>query len=122
MVTIYLDQRTASDWVQVASYGEFWRERDWAPLLGGARVPMHEMVGIDYLYVASWSLWLDLKVLLRTARHPITDLGLKIIVFCGGVADVGRGAAPFPAAWEVSGAVTHVFTHFELSPPYFQID
>jgi len=37
----------------------------------GSRVPMQEMVGIDYLYVASWSLWLDLKVLLRTARHVL---------------------------------------------------
>jgi len=37
----------------------------------GARVPMNEMVGIDYLYVASWSLWLDLKLLLRTARHVL---------------------------------------------------
>ena len=27
------------------------------------------MVGIDYLYIANWSLWLDLKVLLRTVRH-----------------------------------------------------
>jgi exopolysaccharide biosynthesis polyprenyl glycosylphosphotransferase len=35
----------------------------------GCRVPMHEMVGIDYLYVANWSLWLDLKILLRTVRH-----------------------------------------------------
>jgi exopolysaccharide biosynthesis polyprenyl glycosylphosphotransferase len=35
----------------------------------GARVPMREMVGIDYLYVANWSLWLDLKLLVRTARH-----------------------------------------------------
>jgi len=35
----------------------------------GARVPMQEMVAIDYLYVASWSLWLDLKLLLRTVRH-----------------------------------------------------
>jgi exopolysaccharide biosynthesis polyprenyl glycosylphosphotransferase len=35
----------------------------------GARVPMREMVGIDYLYVANWSLWLDLKILLRTIRH-----------------------------------------------------
>ena len=35
----------------------------------GARVPMQEMVGIDYLYVANWSLWLDLKILLRTVRH-----------------------------------------------------
>jgi exopolysaccharide biosynthesis polyprenyl glycosylphosphotransferase len=37
----------------------------------GTRVPMQEMVGIDYLYVANWSLWLDLKVLLRTARHVL---------------------------------------------------
>ena len=37
----------------------------------GSRVPMREMVGIDYLYVASWSLWLDLKLLLRTARHVL---------------------------------------------------
>jgi exopolysaccharide biosynthesis polyprenyl glycosylphosphotransferase len=35
----------------------------------GSRVPMHEMVGIDYLYVAGWSLWVDLKLLFRTARH-----------------------------------------------------
>jgi exopolysaccharide biosynthesis polyprenyl glycosylphosphotransferase len=35
----------------------------------GSRVPMQEMVGIDYLYVANWSLWLDLKILLRTVRH-----------------------------------------------------
>jgi exopolysaccharide biosynthesis polyprenyl glycosylphosphotransferase len=37
----------------------------------GARVPMSEMVGIDYFYVASWSLWLDLKLLLRTVRHVV---------------------------------------------------
>jgi lipopolysaccharide/colanic/teichoic acid biosynthesis glycosyltransferase len=32
---------------------------------------MREMVGIDYLYVASWSLWLDVKVLLRTVHHIV---------------------------------------------------
>ena len=37
----------------------------------GARVPMAEMVAIDYLYVAGWSLWLDVKLLLRTARHVL---------------------------------------------------
>jgi exopolysaccharide biosynthesis polyprenyl glycosylphosphotransferase len=37
----------------------------------GLRVPMQEMVGMDYLYVANWSLWLDVKVLLRTALHVV---------------------------------------------------
>ena len=37
----------------------------------GARVPMAEMVAIDYLYVAGWSLWLDVKLLVRTARHVL---------------------------------------------------
>jgi exopolysaccharide biosynthesis polyprenyl glycosylphosphotransferase len=35
----------------------------------GARVPMQEMVGLDYLYVANWSLWQDVKLLVRTVRH-----------------------------------------------------
>jgi lipopolysaccharide/colanic/teichoic acid biosynthesis glycosyltransferase len=35
------------------------------------RVSMHEMVGIDYRYVASWSLWLDVKILLRTVLHVV---------------------------------------------------
>jgi exopolysaccharide biosynthesis polyprenyl glycosylphosphotransferase len=35
----------------------------------GTRVPMQEMVAMDYLYVANWSLWLDFKLLLRTVRH-----------------------------------------------------
>jgi exopolysaccharide biosynthesis polyprenyl glycosylphosphotransferase len=37
----------------------------------GARVPMAEMVGIDYLYVATWSLWQDVELLVRTARHVL---------------------------------------------------
>jgi exopolysaccharide biosynthesis polyprenyl glycosylphosphotransferase len=37
----------------------------------GLRVPMQEMVGIDYLYVANWSLWLDVKILLRTVHHVL---------------------------------------------------
>lgn len=35
----------------------------------GTRVPMQEMVAIDYLYVANWTIWLDLKLLLRTTQH-----------------------------------------------------
>jgi exopolysaccharide biosynthesis polyprenyl glycosylphosphotransferase len=37
----------------------------------GSRVPMQEMVGLDYIYVANWSLWLDLKLLIQTARHVL---------------------------------------------------
>jgi exopolysaccharide biosynthesis polyprenyl glycosylphosphotransferase len=37
----------------------------------GTRVPMQEMVAIDYLYVSNWSLWLDLKLLVRTVRHVL---------------------------------------------------
>jgi exopolysaccharide biosynthesis polyprenyl glycosylphosphotransferase len=41
-------------------------------VLGSARVPLREMVSIDYLYVANWSLWGDVKILLRTI--PIVAL------------------------------------------------
>jgi exopolysaccharide biosynthesis polyprenyl glycosylphosphotransferase len=37
----------------------------------GSRVPLQEMVEIDYLYASNWSLWLDLKILLRTLRHVV---------------------------------------------------
>jgi exopolysaccharide biosynthesis polyprenyl glycosylphosphotransferase len=45
-------------------------------ILGPARVPLREMVAIDYLYVANWSLWTDLKILLRTVPHVIGRRGL----------------------------------------------
>lgn len=45
-------------------------------ILGPARVPLHEMVAIDYLYVANWSLWTDIKILLRTIPHVIGRRGL----------------------------------------------
>lgn len=38
-------------------------------VLGSARIPLAEMVTIDYLYVANWSLWGDIKILLRTVPH-----------------------------------------------------
>jgi exopolysaccharide biosynthesis polyprenyl glycosylphosphotransferase len=37
----------------------------------GSRVPMQEMVGLDYVYVANWTLWLDVKILLHTVRHVL---------------------------------------------------
>jgi exopolysaccharide biosynthesis polyprenyl glycosylphosphotransferase len=38
-------------------------------IFGSARIPMHEMVKIDYLYGANWSIWLDMKILLRTIPY-----------------------------------------------------
>ncbi len=34
------------------------------------------MVKIDYLYGANWSLWLDVKILLRTIPHALCRRGL----------------------------------------------
>jgi len=38
-------------------------------VLGSARIPLHEMVKIDYLYVTNWSLWNDVKILVRTILY-----------------------------------------------------
>ncbi|HEY2603741.1 MAG TPA: exopolysaccharide biosynthesis polyprenyl glycosylphosphotransferase [Thermoleophilaceae bacterium] len=45
-------------------------------VLGSSRVPLHEMVKIDYLYATNWSLWLDLKVILRTVPYVLARRGL----------------------------------------------
>jgi exopolysaccharide biosynthesis polyprenyl glycosylphosphotransferase len=45
-------------------------------VLGSARVPLHEMVKLDYLYRANWSLWLDMKILFRTVPFVIARRGL----------------------------------------------
>jgi exopolysaccharide biosynthesis polyprenyl glycosylphosphotransferase len=45
-------------------------------ILGPARVPLAEMVAMDYLYVANWSLWADMKILLRTISYVVSCRGL----------------------------------------------
>jgi exopolysaccharide biosynthesis polyprenyl glycosylphosphotransferase len=45
-------------------------------ILGSARVPLHEMVNIDYLYVANWTFWTDAKILLRTVNYMIRGGGM----------------------------------------------
>jgi exopolysaccharide biosynthesis polyprenyl glycosylphosphotransferase len=45
-------------------------------ILGPSRVPLKEMVAIDYLYVANWSLWTDIKILLRTVPHVLGRRGM----------------------------------------------
>jgi len=44
-------------------------------VLGSSRIPLHEMVKIDYLYGATWSLWLDTKILLRTILYVLGRRG-----------------------------------------------
>jgi exopolysaccharide biosynthesis polyprenyl glycosylphosphotransferase len=44
-------------------------------VLGSSRIPLSEMVNIDYLYGANWSLWTDVKLLLRTAEHVLGRRG-----------------------------------------------
>ncbi|MEA2467524.1 MAG: hypothetical protein QOJ57_1650, partial [Thermoleophilaceae bacterium] len=45
-------------------------------VLGSARIPLHEMVKLDYRYGANWSLWLDIKILLRTVPFVLGRRGL----------------------------------------------
>jgi lipopolysaccharide/colanic/teichoic acid biosynthesis glycosyltransferase len=45
-------------------------------IAGSARVPLPEMVKIDYLYAARWSLWSDLKILLRTVPFVLKRRGV----------------------------------------------
>jgi exopolysaccharide biosynthesis polyprenyl glycosylphosphotransferase len=45
-------------------------------VLGPVRIPLREMATIDYLYAANWSLWLDVKLLLRTVPYVLARRGL----------------------------------------------
>jgi exopolysaccharide biosynthesis polyprenyl glycosylphosphotransferase len=45
-------------------------------VLGPGRLPLSEMVKLDYLYVATWSLWGDVKILVRTIAFVLGRRGL----------------------------------------------
>jgi lipopolysaccharide/colanic/teichoic acid biosynthesis glycosyltransferase len=45
-------------------------------ILGPTRVPLNEMVVMDYLYGANWSLWADVKIIVRTLGHVARRRGL----------------------------------------------
>jgi exopolysaccharide biosynthesis polyprenyl glycosylphosphotransferase len=45
-------------------------------VLGSARIPLREMVKLDYVYAANWSPWLDVKILLRTIGFVLMRRGL----------------------------------------------
>jgi len=43
---------------------------------GAARVPLHEMVAIDCRYVANWTIWNDIKTLLKTVPCVLALRGI----------------------------------------------
>jgi exopolysaccharide biosynthesis polyprenyl glycosylphosphotransferase len=45
-------------------------------IMGHARVPLREMVMMDYMYIVNWSLWSDIKILIQTAGHVLRRRGL----------------------------------------------
>lgn len=45
-------------------------------VLGTSELPLTEMLTIDYLYAANWSLWDDVKILLRTVGHVLARRGV----------------------------------------------
>jgi exopolysaccharide biosynthesis polyprenyl glycosylphosphotransferase len=45
-------------------------------IFGSSKIPLREMVTIDYLYVANWSLWGDVKILCRTVPYVLARRGL----------------------------------------------
>ena len=45
-------------------------------VLGSSRIPVREMVKLDYQYVADWSLWNDIRILLLTLSHVARRGGL----------------------------------------------
>ena len=45
-------------------------------IMGSSRVPMSEMVKIDYLYAAGWSLWDDIMILARTVPYMLARRGM----------------------------------------------
>jgi exopolysaccharide biosynthesis polyprenyl glycosylphosphotransferase len=44
-------------------------------IFGSSRIPLPEMVKIDYFYCANWSLWVDTKIILRTIPYVVGRRG-----------------------------------------------
>jgi exopolysaccharide biosynthesis polyprenyl glycosylphosphotransferase len=45
-------------------------------ILGSARIPLQDMVALDQQYIANRSLWLDVRIMLRTAAFVVARRGL----------------------------------------------
>ena len=46
-------------------------------MLGRSAIPFEEMVRLDYLYVTSWSLWTDIRLLLQTIPLVVKGDGAR---------------------------------------------
>jgi exopolysaccharide biosynthesis polyprenyl glycosylphosphotransferase len=44
--------------------------------LGSSRIPLNEMVRLDMSYVSGWSLWKDVRIVMRTIPHVFARRGL----------------------------------------------
>jgi lipopolysaccharide/colanic/teichoic acid biosynthesis glycosyltransferase len=44
-------------------------------VLGRTNIPFDEMVKLDYLYVANWSVWSDIRLILRTLPAVLSQRG-----------------------------------------------
>jgi exopolysaccharide biosynthesis polyprenyl glycosylphosphotransferase len=45
-------------------------------IAGSSRIPLEDMVKLDHLYVSNWTLWGDVKILLRTVPYVFARRGL----------------------------------------------
>ena len=45
-------------------------------IAGSSRIPLEDMVKLDHLYVSNWTLWNDIKILLRTVPYVFAQRGL----------------------------------------------
>ncbi len=46
-------------------------------VLGRTRIPFEEMIKLDYLYVTNWSLWTDVRLIMRTVPAVLTRRGVN---------------------------------------------
>ena len=61
--------------------------------MGSAKVPLHKMVKVDYLYLTTWSLFEDVKVLVRTVPYMLARRGMLGLTAPDGARST-RGPAP----------------------------
>ena len=68
---------------------------------GSSRVPLSDMVILDYLYCANWSLWLDAKLLIRTLPYVLSRRSpenARAVLVAGGSGARAGGRRPLVAA------------------------